>query len=108
MAEFDRERRRFLTGQAAPPEADYLVSSAVVSAFPERAAAVAEMIATLPGAEVHVVEGSKIVIVLEGRESGEIGARLAQIALMDGVLAANLVYEHVERLTGDDDVSLAT
>jgi nitrate reductase NapD len=69
---------------------------------------VAEAIAALPGAEVHAVEGSKIVIVLEGRESGEIGARLAQIALMDGVLAANLVYEHVERLVGDEDVALTT
>jgi nitrate reductase NapD len=96
MDEIDRSRRKFLTGGSAPPEQSYLISSAVVSAFPERAAAVAQAIARLPGAEVRAIHGSKIVIVLEGRESGEIGARLTEIALMDGVLAANLVYEHVE------------
>jgi nitrate reductase NapD len=50
------------------------------------------------------VQGGKIVIIIEGRESGAIGARLAEIALMDGVLAANLVYEHAETLRdGEND-----
>ena len=49
------------------------------------------------------VVGAKIVIVLEGQASGEIGARLAEISLMDGVLAANLVYEQTMAANGEDD-----
>jgi nitrate reductase NapD len=95
----DIGRRQFLTGRAAPDP--LLISSAVVHAFPERAQAVATAIAGLPGTEVHAVSGAKIVIVLEGCSSGEIGARLAEIALMDGVLAANLVYEQAVPADGE-------
>jgi nitrate reductase NapD len=108
MERIDRSRRQFLKGQSAHSPESYLISSAVVSAFPERASAVAQAIATLPGTEVRAVQGGKIVILLEGRESGEIGARLAEIALMDGVLTANLVYEHAETLSeGEEDGSHA-
>lgn len=103
MERIDQGRRRFLKGQGAP-SSSYLISSAVVSAFPERAAAVAEAIAKLPGTEVRAMQGGKIVVLLEGRESGVIGTRLTEIALMDGVLAANLVYEHAETsVDGEED-----
>ena len=50
------------------------------------------------------MQGGKIVILIEGRESGAIGATLAHIALMDGVLSANLVYEHVLSVSdGEED-----
>jgi nitrate reductase NapD len=98
-------RRRFLTGGAGS-EPPYFVSSAVVRAFPHCAQAVASAIAALPGAEVHAVEDSRIVVVLEARESGANGARLAEIALMEGVLSANLVYEQADvSAGGEDDVS---
>lgn len=74
------------------------ISSAVVSAFPERCDEVVRQINALPDTEVHRVEGGKIVIVMEGRSTGEIGARLAGIALFDGVLSANLVFEQIEPL----------
>lgn len=80
------------------------ISSAVVSAFPERCGEVVARIAALPGTEVHRVEGGKIVIVMEGTNTGEIGARLAGIALFDGVLSANLVFEQIEPL---DDIGAA-
>jgi nitrate reductase NapD len=108
MEQIDRSRRRFLKGQGTRPRDSYLISSAVVSAFPERADEVARALADLPGTEVRAVQGGKIVILLEGRRSGEIGGRLAEIALMDGVLAANLVYEHAETFSnGEDDGSHA-
>jgi nitrate reductase NapD len=94
MEQIDHGRRRFLKGQSA--QDTYLISSAVVSAFPARVDDVVAAIAQLPGTEVRAVQGGKIVVLIEGRESGVIGARLAEIALMDGVLAANLVYEHAE------------
>ena len=43
-------------------------------------------------------EGGRIIVVMEGPDSGTIGARLTEIALMEGVLSANLVFEHAESL----------
>jgi nitrate reductase NapD len=74
------------------------VSSAVVSAFPQRCGEVVKCIAALPNTEVYRVENGKIVIVMEGASTGEIGARLAGIALFDGVLSANMVFEQIEYL----------
>ena len=33
---------------------------------------------------------------IEGASTGEVGSRLASIALMDGVLSANLVFEQID------------
>ena len=75
---------------------EHHISSAVVSALPQHAQAVAASLARLPDTEVHHVAGGKIVIVMEGPSGGTIGGRLAQIALMDHVLSASLVYEAIE------------
>lgn len=72
------------------------ISSAVISAVPRHVEAVAAAIAALPETEVHHVAGGKIVIVMEGPNESVIGGRLTQIALMDHVLSANLVYEVIE------------
>jgi len=71
-----------------------------VLAFPERSAELSHRLAQLLGVEVHAVENSRIVIVLEGASADEIGERMIQISLMDGVIAANLVFE-----TFDDGVA---
>jgi nitrate reductase NapD len=100
------DRRDFLTGRVLPaaeggaraPERLLYIASAVVTARPENCAAVAARIAEIPGAEVHGIEGSKIVVVLESERSGEIGGRLTEMALMDGVFSANLVFEQIEQL----------
>ena len=106
MERIDQGRRRFLKGAGARSKDTYLISSAVVRAFPDRAQSVAAAIAKLDGAEVSAVQDSKIVILIEGSESGAIGATLAQIAMMDHVLAANLVYEHaVNPSDGEEDAA---
>jgi nitrate reductase NapD len=99
----DRARRDFLLkpfepGPARQPAADgeTHISSAVVTVRPERAQEVARAIAALPGVEVHAVQHSKIVVVLEGPDSGTLGARLVTISLMDGVFSANMVFEQVD------------
>lgn len=74
------------------------VSSAVVFTRPERARDAVDAINRFPDAEVFHCEGGKIVVVLEGPSSRAVGDRLAEIALMDGVISANLVYEQVESL----------
>nr|WP_244618822.1 chaperone NapD [Rhizobium sp. 18065] len=62
---------------------------------------VADMIATIEGVEIHAAEAGKIVVVIEGCSSGALGERLAEISALDGVLAANMVFEHMET-RGDD------
>ena len=47
--------------------------------------------------EVHGHEGGKIVVVIEGSEhAGRWETVSTRIALLDGVIAANMVFEHIE------------
>lgn len=87
--------------RALPVASTCHISSAVVTASPARCDEVLARLADLPDTEVYYVENGKIVIVLEGRDVDEIGGRLAAIALFDGVISANLVFEQIETL--DDD-----
>ncbi len=69
------------------------ISSAIVSAHPRDAAAVAEMIAAIPGNEVHAVSGHRIIVVMEDRDARALGDRLNAIAALPGVLSASMVFE---------------
>lgn len=87
-------RRSFLTAQVPSVH----ISSAVVSVLPAHRENVVRLLSSMAGVEVHHQSTSKVVIVLEGPESGVLGARLCEIASMDGVLSANMVFEQIERL----------
>ena len=76
----------------------HIVSSAVVICRPGWTNAVAERLAALPDTEVRAAEANKIVVILEGTSRGAVGDRLTTIAVLDGVIAANLVFEHVEEI----------
>lgn len=86
-------RRAFLTGEQ--PERHY-ISSAVVIALPAKMDPVRSAIEAMQGVEIHACEGSRIVVTIEGPTSGSLGERLGEMTHIDGVLAANMVYEHVE------------
>ena len=99
------DRRRFLSGglrpraaagQREPGQREHCISSAVVVVRPERAGEMAERLAAMPGVEVRGRGNNRLVLVLEGPGSGAVGGLLAEIAVMDGVIAANMVFEHVE------------
>ena len=85
-----------------PEAAIHVVSSAVVTVRPERRDGVVAALAALPMTEVHAAAGSRIVAILEGASRGEVGSRLAHISLLDGVVAANMVFEHVDGDGGED------
>ncbi|EHK53209.1 chaperone NapD [Allomesorhizobium alhagi] len=72
------------------------ISSIVVSVLPPMADSVLARLAAMPAVEVHGHQGGKIVIVVEGSGTGAMGDHLTRIALLDGVVAANMVYEHIE------------
>ena len=74
----------------------YHISSAVVATMPARTGAVLTALAEMRNVEVHGHANGKIVIVIEGTSTGMLGDRLSQISLLDGVIAANMVFEHVE------------
>jgi nitrate reductase NapD len=80
-----------------PGPARWHVSSAVVAVKPGSEEAVLSSLAALTGVEVHAAERARIVITIEGHSTGELGDRLTGIALMDGVIAANMVFEHSEQ-----------
>lgn len=72
------------------------VSSAVVAVRPEHLQDVLRQIEGMPDTEVPVWQHSRIVVVFEAVNSGDVAARLARIAEMEGVVAANMVFEHAE------------
>ena len=86
-------RRGLLTAGAGDRHS---ISSAVVLAHPEQRADLSERLAGMRGVEVHASEGSRIIITIEGSTSGMLGETLTTISTMDGVLAANMVFEHAE------------
>lgn len=88
-------RRSFITGA---PAARHHISSAVVMAFPERREDLARQLSGIAGVEVHAGEGSRLVITIEGTSSGALGETLIQISIMDGVISANMVFEHIEQV----------
>lgn len=79
-----------------PEPGRYDISSAVVSFVPGREAEILSVLPSLPGVELHLTEGSRAVVTIEGRSLREMGDRLTDIAKMDGVVAANMVFEHSE------------
>src|SRR5690606_27490789 len=63
-------RRRFLTG---PQPERHHISSAVVLALPARLAEVTAGLHAMRGVEVHAAQGSRIVVTIEGPDSGALG-----------------------------------
>ncbi|MGF6176216.1 chaperone NapD [Ensifer sp. 4252] len=82
----------------------YHISSAVVVALPAMKDAVLAALARMENVEVHAHEGGKIVVVIEGKSTGMLGEALSTISTLEGVVAANMVFEHVETegVTDDD------
>jgi len=78
------------------PRHRHYISSAVIVAKPAAVDAVRAILEAMENVEVFAVQDSKIVLVIEGRTSGELGAVLSEISGIPGVVAANMVFEHSE------------
>ncbi len=69
----------------------------VVYARPEHTQRVAAALAEQPGLEVHAVDGAgKLVVTLEAQGDAAVLDAIETINGTDGVLTANLVYQHSE------------
>ena len=76
----------------------HCISSAVVLVLPDRMAEVSEAIERMQGLEIHARENCRIIAVMEGSSIGELGRLLTEIGNLEGVIAANMVFEHIEDL----------
>jgi nitrate reductase NapD len=73
------------------------ISSLVVHGHPERLAVVRAALAAFEGVEIHAAdERGKLVVTIETESEADLAERFTAISLLDGVLAAALVYHHVE------------
>src|SRR3954467_4939028 len=90
----DPTRRNVLTGRLPTVH----ISSAVVSVLPVHRENVIGLLSDMDGVEVHHQSAPKIIIGLERHDSGVLGAKLAEISSIEGVLSANMVFEQIERL----------
>jgi nitrate reductase NapD len=71
------------------------VSSAVIATRFEFTQAVLAQLEDVEGLEVHGHDRGKIVVVIEGPSTGFLGEVLSRVSLIDGVIAANMVFEQV-------------
>lgn len=79
------------------------ISSAVVMTQAAMEKNVVAKLARMDNVEVHAHERGKIVVVIEGSSAGALGDCLSKITALDGVVAANMVFEHVEmEMDGDE------
>ena len=75
------------------------ITSLVVHSTPRRVQRVAEVIAAIPGAQVHAVSSmGKLVVTLEASSSEEMLSKVTVIQRTDGVLSAALVYQFADSL----------
>lgn len=78
------------------PSATYHISSAIIVTMPNMQERVVDSLAEMPNVEIYAQEAGKIVVVIEGTSTGMLGESLSRIAVLEGVVAANMVFEHVE------------
>lgn len=75
---------------------EWHIASFIVTARPERIAAVIDAALKLPQTELAAQDGSKLVLVLEGEHRGELMDRVDTLRDLEGVITVNLVYHHAE------------
>lgn len=78
------------------------ISSAVVTVMPGHMDDVLAAIGRMDGPEIRAHDGHRIVVVIEGASAGELGGLLTTIGGLTGVIAANMVFEHIEELEGTE------
>jgi periplasmic nitrate reductase NapD len=91
------DRRKFINGRwvaaSAAPTDSVEIASILVQARPERLDAAACAVEALPGTKIYSRDPKgKLVVVIEARDIGSIGATLNRISMLPEVLTAALVF----------------
>lgn len=74
----------------------YHVSGAVIAVKPDRIDGVLSQIAAFDNVEVHGRDSGKIVVVIDGPSTGVLGDTLMRLSVLEGVIAANMVFEQMD------------
>ena len=75
------------------------ISSLVVHATPKRVQNVEDVIAAMPGAQVHGSSpNGKLVVTLDASSADEMLSKITAVQRIDGVLSAALVYQCADTL----------
>lgn len=74
----------------------YHISSAIIMTLPAMHETVLAQLHEMANVEVRAHAGNKIVAVIEGTSTSILCNCLSQISALEGVMAANMVFEHVE------------
>ena len=73
------------------------ISSLIVHSRPDRVSFVMERLNSIEGAEIHGgADTGKLIVTLETETESQVVDRINAIQLLDGVLAATLVFHHFE------------
>lgn len=73
------------------------ISSLVVHSRPDRVRSILESLGSIEGAEVHGgADTGKLIVTLETDTESQVVERINAIQLLEGVLAATLVFHHFE------------
>jgi nitrate reductase NapD len=93
------DRRKFMNGAWVSPHGNQTrdsaeIASVLVQTRAERLDTVARAIEALPGAQIYCRDPKgKLVVVIEGADTGSIGATLNAISALPHVLTASLVFQ---------------
>lgn len=82
-----------------PPDAtpSFALASAIIQVRPDRLPQVRQRMAAEPGVEIHGEDPRGcLIITLEGEANAPLTEILYRLRDLDGVLAADLVYQHIE------------
>jgi nitrate reductase NapD len=83
----------------APASRELHVAGIVIYAQSDRCESISQIIAMLPGAQVHATTADgRMVVTLEGSPTAAIEEQLSAINVLPGVLSSALVYQHHEDL----------
>lgn len=87
-----------------PAEEEAHVAGFVVRAYPKSVPQVTRALEALPGVRVHAATpDGKLVVTIEAADAATVADSLCTIQTMPGVLAAALVYQHVEAAAALDE-----
>lgn len=82
---------------------DIHIASFLVQRRPADADTVRAAMAALPGIEIAIESGARVVVTAEAASTGAIADLLTRIQLLSGVMSAAMVFHHEERLEQSDE-----
>ncbi|MCB8821107.1 chaperone NapD [Microvirga rosea] len=79
------------------------ISSLVIHSRPDRVSSIVDSLSLIEGAEIHGgMDTGKLIVTLETESESQVVERINAIQVLDGVLAATLVFHHFEPLQERD------